>query len=87
MDHLSNSEALERTIQALPGLRDEYAEHAALITHARTLALQLDLFPLEVKLHSEYREVLRRLTVAGQPEKVDAFAALLEELRSDELRD
>lgn len=77
----TNSDALDLTISALPGLTDE---DAALIAHARLLARLLDQFPTEVKLHSEYREVLRRLTAAGQAESVDEFAALIAALTEEE---
>jgi len=51
-----------------------------LIAHAKTLASLVDGYPYETKLHSEYREVIKRLVEAGTAESPDAFAELLRQI-------
>ncbi len=72
----TNQRALNKTLRALT-LGDE---HAALIAHAKTLASLVDGYPYETKLHSEYREVIKRLVEAGTAESPDAFAELLRQI-------
>lgn len=70
----TNVRALNKTLRALT-LHDE---HSAMVAHAKTLATLIDSYPYEAKLHSEYREALKRLLEAGSPEEADAFDALLD---------
>jgi maleate cis-trans isomerase len=72
----TNQRALNKTLRAL-SLGDE---QAALIAHAKTLASLVDGYPYETKLHSEYREVVKRLVEAGTAESPDAFAELLRQI-------
>lgn len=79
----ANQRALNKTLRALT-LRDE---HAALIAHAKTLASLVDSYPYETKLHSEYREALKRLLEAGQPEAADALEELFRQIGAEEKAD
>lgn len=78
-----NVAALETALSALDGLNDE---HAAIIEHARTLAREIDEAEIaDMRVHSEYRQVLRTLLEVGKKQEVDVFERILEELgkRSD----
>lgn len=75
----SNRRALARTLKALTGLG---REHDALVEHAKTLADLVDAFPYEVKLHSEYREALKRLGEAGQAQDEDEWERVKAEMRA-----
>lgn len=74
----TNVAALEVTIKALTGLGPE---DAALVQHARTLADLVDTYSTDSRSHAEYRETLRRLMVAGEPEETDEMDAVLAEIR------
>lgn len=70
----TNQRALAKTLRSLT-LGPEFS---ALIAHAKTLASLIDGFPYETKLHSEYREVLKRLIESGRPKEVGALDKLVE---------
>ena len=76
----ANQLALSSTLLALTGLDEQ---HTALVEHAKTLARLLDEYPTEVKLHSEYRQVMAALLLLGKPKEQDAIDALLAELRGE----
>jgi hypothetical protein len=70
-------EALELSLQALTGLRDE---HQMLVAQARRLALTLDAGDCDPRIHAEFRHVTAALLEAGAPRDEDAYDALLREL-------
>lgn len=80
---ITNAAALEITIAALEGLKPE---HAALIQHARSLALSIDTFGEDIKSHTEYRHVLSELLQVGKGEELDAYAVLMQKIADDARR-